>query len=129
MPESAAYPYTNTPLTPAWRDHKAQALGATAAVAAAVALWLKLPIAPADLDHIALTIVLPGALAFVLALAPRPATRANRIAKDLVTFATALAVFSGNLLALSIALVPVLLAFAVGIGATPLGAMWWGEAE
>lgn len=124
---SPAYPYAPTPLRPVWHDRKAQALGVFAVLCTAVGLAARWPFALADADTLALLVLFPGALAFVLAFAPRPATRANRIAKDLVTVWTALGVFSGALLPLMIVTVPVWLAVAVFAARLEASRRIWGD--
>ncbi len=122
-----AYPYALKPLRPVWDDRKAQTLAAFAAACTTLALVLRWPFALADLDAIVLMVLTPGALAFVLAFAPRPATRANRIAKDLVTGWTALGAFAGPLLPLMIVTVPVLLGASVFVARTEFARRHWGD--
>jgi hypothetical protein len=119
------YPYSLAPMRPVWRDRKAQAFGAAILAAMALSLALRWPIRLADMDAVALLVMLPGMLAFVLAFAPRPATLGNRIAKDLVTAWTALAMFSGDLVLMLVA-VPGILALAVLLSWTARAAHLWG---
>jgi hypothetical protein len=121
------YPYASKPLQPVWHDRKARALGAWAVACTMLALALQWPPMLAEVDKLALQVVMPGALAFVLAFAPPPATRANRIAKDLVVCWTALGSFAGSLLPWMIVMVPVLLATAVFIARTDVARRFWGE--
>ena len=124
---SPAYPYAPTPLRPVWHDRKAQGLGGFAVACTMTALAMRWPFALSDVDAIALMVLFPGALAFVLAFAPRPATRANRIAKDLVVCWTALGVFAGAYLPLMIATVPVWLAVAVFAARLEASRRIWGD--
>ena len=126
MDHPAGYPYRLAPLVPAWGNGKSQALAAFACAAVALALWMRAPWPLADVDTIALHVVLPGALAFVLAFAPAPLVLANRIAKDLVTVWTTLAVFAGDRIVLMLVAVPAVLALAIALGHTRLGRSWWG---
>jgi hypothetical protein len=119
------YPYSLKPLHPVWHDRKARALGGLAVAGTALAIGLHWPASLVDIDKLALLVLLPGALAFVLAFAPCPATRANRIAKDIVVAWTALGAFAGSLLPLMIVTVPVLLAAAVFIARTEVSRRWW----
>jgi len=91
-----------------------------------LALWTRAPWSLADLDTIALEVVLPGALAFVLAFAPPPLVLGNRIAKDLVTVWTILAVFAGDRMVLMLVALPAVLAVSIALGHTRLGRSWWG---
>ncbi len=122
-----AYPYALKPLRPVWADRKARVLGALIAASTMLAVMLHWPRTLQDIDALALTVAFPGALAFVLAFAPRPATRGNRIAKDLVVCWTALGAFAGALLPLMIVAVPVLLALAVFLARTDWARRVWGD--
>jgi hypothetical protein len=122
----AGYPYRLAPLVPAWSSGKSQALAALACAAVVVALWTRAPLSLADVDTIALEVVLPGALAFVLAFAPTPLVLGNRIVKDLVTVWTTLAVFAGDRMVLMLVALPAVLALSIALGHTRLGRSWWG---
>jgi hypothetical protein len=114
-------------MRPVWVDRKAQIIAGLAVVFTAAALVMRWPYSLADIDTIALMIVFPGALSFVLAFAPPPVTRANRIAKDLVCCWTALGAFAGSLLPLMIATVPVWLAVAVFAAKVDALRGLWGD--
>jgi len=118
-----AYPYSQHRLAPAWADRKARALAAVAVTALTLAIWRRSPIAWSELDGLALEVVFPAALAFVLAFAPPPQVLANRIAKDLLVCWTALAALAGHIPLMLVA-VPALLALAVAVSFTPLASMW-----
>jgi hypothetical protein len=122
-----AYPYALKPLQPVWDDRKARVLGALIVAGTLLACALHWPRALKEIDALALLVLLPGALAFVLAFAPRPATRGNRIAKDLVVCWMALGVFAGTWLPLMIVAVPVLLALAVFAARTEWARRIWGD--
>jgi hypothetical protein len=102
-------------------------LAAFAVLTTASALWLRGPLELAALDDVVLRILFPGGLAFILAFAPRPATRSNRIAKDLVVVWLALAVFAGDRVPLMIVAVTGLLAVSVVLASTRFGRALWGE--
>src|SRR5262245_63148634 len=87
---------------------------------------MRAPWSLADVDTIALQVVLPGSLAFVLAFAPSPRVLANRIAKDLVTVWTTLAVFAGDRIVLMLVAIPAVLAVSIALGHPRLGRSWWG---
>ena len=123
----AGYPYRLAPLVPAWSDGKSQTLAALACAAVVLALWMRAPWSLADVDTIALQVVLPGSLAFVLAFAPSPRVLANRIAKDLVTVWTTLAVFAGDRIVLMLVAIPAVLAVSIALGHPRLGRSWWGS--
>ena len=126
MDHGAAYPYRLDPLAPTFGNRRSQAIAAAVCGAVALALWLRGPWTLSDADTIALEVILPGALAFVLAFAPSPATLANRIAKDLVVVWTAFAVFAGDGIVLMLVAVPAVLALAVALARTRVAGSWWG---
>ena len=78
-----AYPLPATALRPQWRDRRSQALAGLAVVACLAALALRAPIPLSAIDDVALRILLPAGLAFVLAFAPTPGTTVGRIARGL----------------------------------------------
>jgi hypothetical protein len=122
----AGYPYRLAPLVPRWSNGKSRALAALVCAAVAIALWMRAPWSLVDVDALALEVVLPGALAFVLAFAPPPLVLVNRIAKDLVTVWTALAVFAGDRIVWMLVALPAVLAVAVALGRTRWGRSWCG---
>jgi hypothetical protein len=110
------YPYGERPLAIAWSDRKSQLLVILSVLLCALASWMQWPVALARLDDWALRVLFPALLAIVLALAPRPATRVGRIAKDLTVLTILAAIFGGNRVPLMIACFPLVLAAAVIVG-------------
>jgi hypothetical protein len=111
---SHAYPYPDTPLLPQWQSRKAQAQGAFAFVAAALATLIA-PLGTSP-HAIALLIVLPAALSFILAFAPDPSRPTSRLTKDLFVAGAALAVFAGPYLGFMVASAPLGLVVGVAVG-------------
>ncbi|MEA1834313.1 PEP-CTERM sorting domain-containing protein [Methylobacterium durans] len=82
VPEPGAalhYPYGPDPLLPAWGSVKARALVILAVLGAVSGCWLGSALGR-PVNELALLAVLPGILAFTLAVAPEPATRLGTIA-------------------------------------------------
>ena len=86
---------------------------------------MRWPIKVATADDIALRILVPAILGFVLAFAPPPGTRVGRIAKDLTVLGLALSIFCGDTVPLMIALYPLVLAASVAIGESRFGGLFW----
>jgi hypothetical protein len=104
-----AYPLPATALRPQWRERHAQALAAVAILAGVAALLLRAPIALGELDDVALRILFPAGLAFVLAFAPTPGTAVGRIARVLTVLALVAAMFAGDWVPLMLACFPLVL--------------------
>ena len=104
-----AYPLPATALRPQWRDGLAQLLAVLAVVACLAALALRAPIRLGELDDVALRILLPAGLAFVLACAPTPGTAVGRIARVLTVLALVAAMFAGDRVPLMLACFPLVL--------------------
>lgn len=112
---AAAYPYPNEPMVPQFRSRIAWAQALFAIFVAAGAMALA---SHATSPHaIALMIVLPAALAIILAFAPSPRHPTSRVTKHLFVIATALSVFAGPWLPALIACAPLGLIAGMAIGA------------
>ena len=103
------YPLSQRALQPMWRNRRSQISAAASVGAAILALVLRSPIPLADLDDIALRILFPAALAFILAFAPSPGTSVGGIARQLTVLGLCLAVFAGNFLPVMLACYPLIL--------------------
>jgi len=108
-----AYPLPANALRAQWRDRQSQVLAALAVAACVAALALRAPISLGEIDDIALRVLLPAGLAFVLAFAPTPGTRVGRIARVLTVLGLAGAIFAGDRVPLLIACFPLTLMAAV----------------
>lgn len=108
-----AYPLSANALRAQWRNRQSQALAAVAVVACLAALALRAPISLGEIDDIALRVLLPAGLAFVLAFAPTPGTRVGRIARVLTVLGLAGATFAGDRVPLLIACFPLVLVASV----------------
>src|SRR4029079_9019648 len=104
-----AYPLPATALRPQWRNRHSQALAALSVAACLAALAIKAPIRLAEVDDLALRVLLPAGLAFVLAFAPGPGTGVGRIARDLTVLGLAAAMFAGDRAPLMLACYPLAL--------------------
>ena len=110
-----AYPLPSTALRPSWGNRRSQILALVAVAACFAALGLRAPIKLADIDDIALRILLPAGLAFVLAFAPVPATAVGRTARDLTVLCLAAALFAGDRLPVMLACYPLVLMASVAL--------------
>ena len=110
-----AYPLPSAALRPSWGNRRSQILALSAVAAGLVALGLAVPIELAEIDDIALRILLPGGLAFVLAFAPMPATAVGRTARDLTVLGLAASMFAGDRVPLMLACYPLVLMVSVGL--------------
>jgi len=110
-----AYPLSSAALRPSWASRRSRALAAFAVLACLAALALRAPIRLAEIDDIALRVLFPAALAFVLAFAPAPGTRVGRIARDLTVLGLALAMFGGDRVPVMLACYPLVLMASVAI--------------
>lgn len=125
--DGPAYPYGERRLEPAWGDGRAQTYVHAAALAALLAILWRWPLQLADLDDVALRHVFPALLAAVLALAPRPAIRLGRVARDLTVLTLIAATIAGDNVPLMIASFPVVLALAALLSRTALAKRLWPE--
>jgi hypothetical protein len=90
---------------------------ATIGTAASIcAIALRLPLQLSAIDDVALRVLLPASLAFVLAFAPAPSTRTGAIARDLTVLALSAAVFGGDGQPVMLACYPLLLMTSVLLG-------------
>jgi hypothetical protein len=121
------YPYGQQALAYSWRDRRNLVLALIAVLAAAVATWLRWPVALDGIDDWALRVAFPALLAVVLAFAPRATTRVGRIAKDLTVVGLAAAIFGGDRVPLLVLCYPLLLAVSVALGEFRLGTALWPE--
>ena len=110
-----SYSYDDWPLVPQWRQTHGLPLGLFVMACCLAALVTQRE--SASLDVLALQVVFPALLAFVLAFAPRPRERTSALIKDLFVVATALACFAGDLQPLLMVLAPFLLGLGVALGA------------
>jgi hypothetical protein len=110
-----AYPLPSAALRPSWSNRRSQLLALFAIAACLVALGIRVPIKLAEIDDIALRILLPGGLAFVLAFAPMPATAVGRIARDLTVVGLAAAMFAGDRVPVMLACYPLVLMASVAL--------------
>jgi len=109
----AGYPLPSVPLRPSWTHRRSQLLAAMTIAACLVGVVGRMPVILADVDNIALRILLPGALGFVLAFAPVPGTPVGRIARELTVLGLCASMFAGNFAPVMLACYPLLLAAAV----------------
>jgi hypothetical protein len=112
-PLLASYPLRDAALRPAWRNRRSQMLAAASVGAAILAVILRSPFAISEIDDVALRIVFPAALAFVLAFAPTPGTLVGRIAREWTVLGLCLAIFAGDLLPVMLASYPLVLMVSV----------------
>ena len=103
-------------MRPTWSNPRSRGLGIVAVASALLAIGVQLPVGIADIDDIALRIVFPASLAFVLAFAPLPSTHVGRIARDLTVLALSGAVWAGSAMPLLLACYPLVLVAAVVLG-------------
>jgi hypothetical protein len=75
----------------------------------AAPLLLRAPIEHREIDDVALRILFPAGLAFVLAFAPTPGTAVGRIARVLTVLALVAAMFAGDRVPLMLACFPLVL--------------------
>jgi len=110
-----AYPLPSTALQPSLSNRRSQLLAFLAITACLIALRLESPIELAEVDDIALRILFPAGLAFVLAFAPAPATAVGRTARDLTVLGLAASMFAGDRVPVMLACFPLLLMASVAI--------------
>ncbi len=112
------YPYPDRPMLPQWHDRIAQ-LQAVFALAMAVAATLFAPHST-SLHAVALLIILPAALSFILAFAPDPKSPVSALTKDIFVLGAALAVWVGPWLGLVVACAPLGLIAGIVLGSLRL---------
>lgn len=110
-----AYPLPSTALRPSWGNRRSQILALLAVAACLSALGLRAPLRLAEIDDIALRVLLPAGLAFVLAFAPMPATVVGRTARDLTVLGLAASMFAGDRVPVMLACYPLVLMVCVAL--------------
>jgi hypothetical protein len=110
-----AYPLPSAALRPNWSNRRSQVLAVVAIGACLGALSLRAPIKLAEIDDIALRVLLPAGLAFVLAFAPMPATAVGRTARDLTVLGLATSIFAGDRVPMMLACYPLVLMVSVAL--------------
>lgn len=111
-----AYPYSGNALTPAWSDRRLWLLASLPVLLALAAIILQWPLSLSNVDDVALRILLPAGLGFVLAFAPGPSTYVGRIARVGTVVGLAISVFAGDWMPLMLACYPLLLVLSVVLG-------------
>lgn len=110
------YPYrAQVRLAPTWSSRRSQVIAAACLLCA----WAATRVGGAPtlerLDDLTLRVLLPSAMAFVLAFAPRPSTRVGMIAVDLTIAGLLVASFAGSAALPMLIGYPILLAAAVAL--------------
>jgi hypothetical protein len=112
---SLAYPLPSTRLQPSWSSRRSQILAFLAILSCLIALALDASLQLDQIDDVALRILLPGGLAFMLAFAPTPATAVGRTARDLTVFCLAASMFAGERMPVMLACYPLVLMASVAL--------------
>jgi hypothetical protein len=115
MSRASSYPLPSAALRPSWANRRSQAFAAIAVAACLAAIAARMPIRLAEIDDVALRIILPAGLAFVLALSPIPGTAVGRIARELTVLGLAASMFAGNYVPIMVACYPLILMASVVI--------------
>ena len=124
---AAEYPFSSRALRPAWASRRSRTFAGLAVVAALAAIAAQWPIRLVDIDSVTLRVILPATLAFVLAFAPRPASRVGRIARELTVLGLCAGMFAGDRLPLMLGCYPLLLMTAVVLGESRRATLLWGD--
>ena len=111
----SSYPLPSSALRPGWTNRRSQVFAAIVVAACVVALGTRMPLRLAELDDVALRILLPAGLAFVLAFAPPPGTFVGRIARDLTVLGLGASMFAGDYVPVMLACYPMVLMASVVI--------------
>jgi hypothetical protein len=128
MSEASSYPLPSAALRPSWANRRSQAFAAIVVAACLAAIAARVPIRLDEADDVALRILLPAGLAFVLAFSPIPGTLVGRIARELTVLGLAASMFAGNHVPIMLVCFPlILMASVIVVWAREILARWGGE--
>lgn len=105
----SSYPLPSARLLPSWTNRRSQAFAAAVVGTCLIAIVARTPFGLAEVDDLAVRILLPAGLAFVLAFSPVPGTSVGRIARELTVLGLCASMFAGDLVPVLLACYPLIL--------------------